>query len=128
MGMFSYMCEVTGQQVRMYDKVRLYLLKEGQVVEEMRGHYNGYGSSDDLSEHHEYRDESGVMVPVTEDMIAKIEMLGDPWVTDEWNELVNMHFDEEQPDSGFACALECNVYANYIPKSISENDPEQGGF
>ena len=52
MGMFSYMCKISGEQIRSdldeYDKhknvIRLYYLKNGKIIEEMHGLYNGYGA------------------------------------------------------------------------------------
>jgi len=47
MGCFSFICKETGLPVASDsfsgDAVRLYLLKNGEVIEEMRGHYDSYG-------------------------------------------------------------------------------------
>jgi len=47
MGCFSFICKESGLPVASDsfsgDAVRLYLLKNGKVIEEMRGHYDSYG-------------------------------------------------------------------------------------
>jgi hypothetical protein len=48
MGCFSFICKESDYAVTSDsfkgDAVRMYLLKDGKVLEEMRGHYNSYGS------------------------------------------------------------------------------------
>jgi hypothetical protein len=43
MGCFSFICKESNLPVAEGDAVRMYLLKNGKVVEEMRGHYDLYG-------------------------------------------------------------------------------------
>jgi len=47
MGCFSFICKESGLPVASSsfdgDAVRMYLLKNGKVIEEMRGHYDSYG-------------------------------------------------------------------------------------
>jgi len=47
MGCFSFICKESGLPVASSsfdgDAVRMYLLKNGKVLEEMRGHYDSYG-------------------------------------------------------------------------------------
>ena len=47
MGCFSFICKESGLPVASSsfdgDDCRLYLLKNGKVIEEMHGHYDSYG-------------------------------------------------------------------------------------
>jgi hypothetical protein len=47
MGCFSFICKESGLPVASSsfsgDACRLYLLKDGKVIEEMKGHYDSYG-------------------------------------------------------------------------------------
>ena len=47
MGCFSFICKESNKAVASSsfdgDAVRMYLLKNGKVIEEMRGHYDSYG-------------------------------------------------------------------------------------
>ena len=47
MGCFSFVCKESGLPVASSsfsgDACRMYLLKDGKVIEEMRGHYDSYG-------------------------------------------------------------------------------------
>ena len=51
MGCFSFMCKECGRQIvcddGQQDDVRLYLLFEGEIKEEMSGKYDSYGRVDD---------------------------------------------------------------------------------
>ena len=104
MGCFSYICKESGKSVTSTsfsgDPVRMYLLKDGKVIEEMRGHYDSYGR-------------------VFDDKDDSFE-----WKKD-WGECVDMHFNKKKPGDGFAVILEQH-FTGKIPTTISEDDPMQG--
>ncbi len=104
MGCFSFLCKESGLPVASSsfdgDAVRMYLLKNGKVIEEMRGHYDSYGR---------------VFTADKEDSFE--------WKMD-WNEVCNLMFTPKK-GNGIAVILEKYFIGN-IPKTRSEGDPAQG--
>lgn len=105
MGCFSFICKESGLPVASDsfsgDAVRLYLLKNGEVIEEMRGHYDSYGR---------------VFTDSTyEDSFE--------WKTD-WKEVCDLMFNENKGD-GITAVLE-KYFTGKIPTEQSEGDPDQG--
>ena len=105
MGCFSFICKESGLPVASDsfsgDAVRLYLLKNGEVIEEMRGHYDSYGRV--------FKDKT------CEDSFE--------WKM-EWGEVCDMMFNDNDGD-GIAVVLE-QYFTGNIPTTISEGDPDQG--
>ena len=105
MGCFSFMCKESGLPVASDsfsgDAVRLYLLKDGEVIEEMRGHYDSYGRV--------FKDKT------CEDSFE--------WKM-EWKEVCDMMFNSKD-DDGIAVVLE-KYFTGKIPTTQSEGDPNQG--
>ena len=105
MGCFSFMCKESGLPVASDsfsgDAVRLYLLKDGEVIEEMRGHYDSYGRV--------FKDKT------CEDSFE--------WKMD-WKEVCDMMFNSKD-DDGIAVVLE-KYFTGKIPTTQSEGDPNQG--
>ena len=103
MGCFSFKCKESGKPVASSsfdgDAVRLYLLEDGKVIEEMVGHYDSYGRVFDGK--------------------------GDSfeWKKD-WGEIVDSMFDGNERN-GIAVVLEC-YFTGTIPTTQSEDDPNQG--
>ena len=103
MGCFSLKCKESGKAVASSsfdgDAVRMYLLKNGKVIEEMRGHYDSYGrvfnSSGESFE----------------------------WDTP-WSEVCDLMFDSDE-SNGIAVVLEKHFKGN-IPTTRSEDDRNQG--
>lgn len=103
MGCFSFMCKESGLPVASSgtsgDAVRLYLLKDGEVIEEMVGHYDSYGrvfdGKDDSFE----------------------------WEMD-WSDVCDLIFSANKSD-GIAVVLERH-FNGTIPTTQSESDPDQG--
>ena len=104
MGCFSFICKESGLPVASSsfdgDAVRLYLLKNGKVVEEMHGHYDSYGrvfkkNNDEYFE----------------------------WKMD-WHDVCELMFDKDE-SNGIAAVLE-QYFTGKIPTTRSENDPDQG--
>jgi hypothetical protein len=103
MGCFSFKCKESGKAVASSsfdgDAVRMYLLKDGKVIEEMRGHYDSYGR---------VFDSSG----------GSFE-----WDTP-WDEVCDLIFDNDE-SNGIAVVLE-KYYVGNIPTTRSEDDRNQG--
>ena len=103
MGCFSFKCKESGKPVASSsfdgDACRMYLLKDGKVIEEMVGHYDSYGRVFDGK--------------------------GDSfeWKTP-WDEVVDMMFDGNEKN-GIAVVLECH-FNGTIPTTQSQDDPDQG--
>ena len=104
MGCFSFVCKESGLPVASDsfsgDAVRMYLLKNGKVLEEMRGHYDSYGR---------------VFTADKEDSFE--------WKM-EWGDVCDMMFDKDE-SNGIAVILE-KYFAGNIPTTRSEGDPDQG--
>ena len=103
MGCFSFMCKESGLPIASSsfdgDAVRLYLLKDGEVIEEMVGHYDSYGQVFDGK--------------------------GDSfeWEMD-WSDVCDLIFSTNESD-GIAVVLERH-FNGTIPTTQSESDPDQG--
>ena len=104
MGCFSFICKESGLPVASSsfdgDAVRMYLLKDGKVLEEMRGHYDSYGR---------------VFTADKEDSFE--------WKM-KWGEVVDLMFHKDE-SNGVAVILE-KYFNNTIPTTRSEGDPNQG--
>ena len=104
MGCFSFVCKESGLPVASDsfsgDAVRMYLLKNGKVLEEMRGHYDSYGR---------------VFTADKEDSFE--------WKM-EWGDVVDLMFDKDE-SNGVAVILE-KYFVGNIPTTRSEGDPDQG--
>jgi hypothetical protein len=105
MGCFSFICKESGLPVASSsfdgDACRLYLLKDGKVIEEMRGHYDSYGR---------------VFTDSTyEDSFE--------WNMD-WHAVCDLMFDNDD-SNGIAVILE-KYFEGNIPTTRSEGDPNQG--
>jgi hypothetical protein len=104
MGCFSFICKESGLPVASDsfsgDAVRMYLLKNGKVLEEMRGHYDSYGR---------------VFTADKEDSFE--------WKMG-WNEVCDLMFTKNEGD-GIAVILE-KYFTGNIPTTRSEGDPDQG--
>jgi hypothetical protein len=105
MGCFSFICKESGLPVASDsfsgDAVRLYLLKNGEVIEEMRGHYDSYGRV--------FKDRT------YEDSFE--------WKM-HWSDVCDMMFNDNAGD-GIAVVLE-KYFTDKIPTTQSEGDPDQG--
>jgi hypothetical protein len=105
MGCFSFICKESGLPVASDsfsgDAVRLYLLKNGEVIEEMRGHYDSYGRV--------FKDRT------YEDSFE--------WKM-HWSDVCDMMFNDNVGD-GIAVVLE-KYFTGKIPTEQSEGDPDQG--
>ncbi len=101
MGCFSYICKVCGTSIRSDsasgEHCTLYLLKDGKVQEHMTGHYDSYGTVYEPGE----------------------------WQTEDWGEIVELHFNRNTGDGIAAVHTKCGV-PGLVPNEASDDDPEQG--
>ena len=100
---FSYICKECETPVRLSEACIFFLLKEGEVVEFQKGINGGHGH---ITEAKDYTGE------------------GDFWREDEWNKLVDLHFDNND-GNGFA-VFHQKCYRNVPPRTISDTDPRRG--
>jgi hypothetical protein len=105
MGCFSFLCKESGLPVASDsysgDAVRMYLLKNGRVLEEMRGHYDSYGR------------------------VFKDSECDEPFEWQlPWDEVVDLMFTENEGD-GMAVVLE-KYFTGTIPTTRSDSDRNQG--
>jgi hypothetical protein len=104
MGCFSFICKESGLPVASSsfdgDACRMYLLRDGKVIEEMRGHYDSYGR---------------VFTADKEDSFQ--------WSL-EWGAVCDLMFTDNEGD-GIAVILE-KYFTGRIPTTRSESDPDQG--
>jgi hypothetical protein len=105
MGCFSFICKESGLPVASSsfsgDACRMYLLKDGKVIEEMRGHYDSYGR---------------VFTDSTYENSFEWNM--------DWHAVCDLMFDKDE-SNGIAVILE-KYFTGNIPTTRSENDPDQG--
>jgi hypothetical protein len=103
MGCFSFMCKESGLPIASSsfdgDAVRLYLLKDGEVIEEMVGHYDSYGRV----------------------FYGKGNSF--EWEMD-WSDVCDLMSNANEGD-GIAVVLERH-FNGTIPTTQSEDDPDQG--
>ena len=106
MGCFSFRCKNSGKAVASDsfsgDAVRMYLLKDGKVIEEMGGFYDSYGR-------------------VFSDNECKDSF---KWKMD-WYDVCDL-IHNDNPKDGIAVVLECYFDENKIPTTQSESDRKQG--
>lgn len=105
MGCFSFICKVSGLPVASDsmsgDAVRIYLLKDGKVLEEMKGHYDSYGRV--------FKDSKC-------DESFQWQM--------PWNDVVDLMFTTNVGD-GMAMVLE-KYFTGTVPITRSKDDRNQG--
>lgn len=104
MGCFSFMCKECGQQIVSEpngDNVKLFLLDNGKVIQEMEGEYDSYGRV------------------LNEDGTDSIH-----WNMD-WGDVCNLMFDADI-SNGIAAIHSSCLQENSIPMTRSEDDPNQG--
>ena len=112
MGCFSFLCKVSGKPALSTSfggsACKLYLLKEGKVVEMMHGNYDSYGRV--------FKNELRKDVP--HELYDSFE-----WKM-RWEDVCNLMFDNDE-SNGIALVLD--LYDNgEIPTTRSEDDPNQG--
>jgi hypothetical protein len=114
MGCFSFICTECGKPINSDlfsgENVRLSLLRNGKVIEEMQGQYDSYGRVFGLEK--DPKDRS--LTPAT-----SID-----WKKD-WSDVCNLMFDDD-PKSGISAVHVKCIKDGYKPTKVSEDDPNQG--
>jgi len=124
MGCFSFMCKVCGKAILSNSfrgqRVKLFLLKEGKVIQEMEGEYDSYGRvfSDDLKSSIEWKD------PFPEEETEKKKHDCLSGVYDDWSKICSLMFSENK-NNGIA-AIHTKCFTGKIPTERSKDDPNQG--
>lgn len=112
MGCFSYLCKVSGKPALSSSfsgtDVYLFLLKDGKVIEEMRGNYNSYGGV--------FKNE--LRKDVKHELHDSFK-----WKMD-WGDVCNLSFNSNASDGIAMVISEC--YKGVVPTTISDGDPDQG--
>jgi len=104
MGCFSFLCKISNRPAlsTSFDgsPCRLFLLKDGKVIEEMHGNYDSYGQ-----------------------VFQKGKEKSFKWKMD-WDDVCNLMFHSDR-SNGIAMVLD-EYWAGEIPTTRSEDDPNQG--
>jgi len=113
MGCFSFKCKKSNKAIASSsfdgDACRLFLLKDGKVIEEMHGHYDSYGS---------------VFKNVKDsDDTSMTEYSSFEWGM-KWGEVCDLMF-HPNTSNGIAAVLD-KYWDGVVPTTRSENDPKQG--
>lgn len=115
MGCFSYKCQICGKGMNSSsfngENVRLSLLQDGRVIEEMQGAYDSYGRV--FSEEKRPNDRIQTMTSPFE------------WLED-WNKIVDMQFGANRKSGICAVHVACIPTEGFVPVVRSKDDPNQG--
>jgi len=115
MGCFSFKCKKSGKPVNSSsfagDRVHLFLLEKGKVIEYMFGNYDSYGR---------------VFGPTKDPEDKSLTDTTSFQWKKEWGECVDLMFDEDK-SNGIAAILDKNFDPDEPwPTTRSEDDPDQG--
>lgn len=114
MGCFSFLCTECGKPINSDsfsgENVRLSLLVDGKVVEQMQGQYDSYGRV--FGDEKDPNDRTATPTTSLE------------WKKP-WGEVCNIMFDDN-PKSGMSAAHVDCIRDGYVPVKVSEDDWNQG--
>ncbi len=103
MGCFSFICKTCGEPINSDsfrgERCKLFLLKDGKIIEQMEGEYDSYGR-------------------VFDEEYNRVK-----WNL-EWSGVCDLMFKKEM-DNGIA-AFHSQCYNDVAPVTRSEDDPDQG--
>ena len=117
MGCFSWLCSKCGKGIESSSfeghQCRLYYLKDGKVIEQLKGEYNSYG---------------GVFIPGTQDPDVKHKLRKSQHFKTDWGIICDdVTYDDKPTNSGIAALHEeCYSGEESIPLEASLHDPNQG--
>jgi hypothetical protein len=127
MGCFSFMCKECGKAILSNSfagqKTKLFLLKNGEVFQEMEGEYDSYGRVFN-------EDKSGSIIwnnPFPELPLSRFEKPKEGEEPDEhtyWGRVCDLMFSKSLKDGIAAVHSKC--FTGEIPSTQSESDPNQG--
>lgn len=126
MGCFSFMCKECGKPILSNSfrgqQTKLFLLKEGEVVQEMEGEYDSYGRvfTEDREDAIHWND------PMPEKTNGNSEYWKERGMPerDAWSKVCDLMFDKDE-SNGIA-AVHSKCFCGVIPTTRSEQDPMQG--
>lgn len=135
MGCFSFMCKECGKPVLSNSftgqRVKLFLLKEGEVVQEMEGEYDSYGrvfvdNTQRSDVQHELRESTEWGNPFPEKPPTENELYfmknGEP--LDTWGRVCDLMFSGDSRNGIAAVHTKC--FTGKVPTTKSDDDPNQG--
>jgi len=114
MGCFSFICKECGEPILSNsfsgEKVKLFLLKEGTVIQDMEGQYNSYGQvfTEDLKDSIQWKD------------LNPSDIHGSSW-----SKVCDLMFNKDTSNGIAAIHSEC-LKEGMVPTTRSEDDPDQG--
>lgn len=127
MGCFSFLCKKCGKAVLSNSfsgqPVTLYLLRNGQLIQEMTGEYDSYGRvfTQDRSASHTWNNPTPDIPPSEHDQYF-IDMGSDIWI---WHRVADLMFDTDKANGIAAIHVACKC-DGLVPTTRSEDDPNQG--
>lgn len=114
MGCFSFKCKKCGTGINSSsfegEHVHMFLMEDGKVIEQMSGEYNSYGR---------------VFIDNTQDSTVSHKLRKSQEWSKKWSEVCNLMFNDN-PNSGIAAIHTTCMPKGYIPKTTSDQDPNQG--
>ena len=125
MGCFSFLCKKCGNGIRSDsfdgDECIIFLLSDGQVIEKMEGRYDSYGGVFTEGGKYKYLLHVNINSKKVSDDGKGLRF---EWKHGMWENLINMHFNENRGD-GFA-AYHKRCFDGILPTTQSGDDPNQG--
>lgn len=127
MGCFSFKCQECGEGVNSTsfegEMVRLFLLKDGTILQEMEGEYNSYGMvfTKNRKDSIEWKNPDEIPPKPLKGLLAKLMPQDKDW--DAWGRVCDLMHDEN-PKNGIA-AIHSKCFKK-LPTKQSEHDPDQG--
>lgn len=117
MGCFSFICPECGKGIKSTsfsgEKCRLHLLKDGKVIQEMRGEYDSYGRTFiEDSRRGNIKD-----IPISESLKES-----NKWDM-EWSDVCNLIFSDDHKEGIAGVHEKC---FKEVPTVQSKDDPNQG--
>jgi len=132
MGCFSWLCSECGKGVTSTsfqgEQVKLFLIKEGKIVDQMEGEYNSYGSvfidgTQDPDVKHKLRLSREWKNPTPEEEPDEFwKKQGEAELA--WFRICDLMFDDKGTDGIVAIHTKC--FKGSVPAVRSKNDPNQG--
>ena len=105
MGCFSFLCKECGEPIRSDDEagehVHLYLLRHGEIIEELQGQYDSYGR------------------------VLNEEGESELWDMD-WSKICELMDDKKSTSGEGIAAIHSDCFRGLVPITKSEGDPNQG--
>jgi hypothetical protein len=122
MGCFSFICQSCGRGVKSSsfdgEEVKLFLLKDGKIIQQMEGEYDSYGRVF----------KNGTQVSSVKHKLRKSvkwEKVDKKSKEDAWHQVCDLMHDDDNISNGIA-AIHSSCYKGILPTVRSQRDPNQG--